>query len=459
MAAVIGLKDTAIDRAASGVLFTDRRDFYISPQMFAELYPDVAPFTTMLNRLPVKGNPADPEFKMFEHRSMVHEMDFFIGQAIDWDSGAFDATEANVVVELTAGGSNDVGFLVQGDIVEVRAGTAGVRNSGNGATTKDLSVGDIVCRFLVVTVDTQQQIDIEAMTRTGNDIYDVVDGDYARVVSNAQPEGGTSPNVWSDELTVVWGCTQILETAVGLTGTLANAKLRGAADERARIRAEKAKEHKIKMEGMYLKGYMMKADTSSRATQSTAYTDPNTGNTSYGNAWRTSWGVIPLIETYGTADKQVFDRAWATYDVDGFIDDMQVRQKYFNNDNMSEFALVGSKVLAELSKTGKNSFFARSGGAISLSAWQNTNIGFQVRTLTHPYGKLNLALTPALREAPYDNMMVIVDLNNVQKVIYRPSAYKTGMAANDYDGFKDMYFSDEGLGLTLIEKHALWRFK
>ena len=459
MAAVIGLKDTAIDRSASGVLFTDRRDFYISPQTFAELYPDVAPFTTVLNRLPTKGNPADPEFKMFEHRSMVHKMDFFIGQAINWDSGSWDATEANVVVELTAGGSDDVGFLVQGDIVEVRAGTSGVRNTGDGSATKDLSVGDVVCRFLVTTVDTQQQVDIEAMSYAGNDIYDVVDQDYARVISNAQPEGHGSPNTWSDELTVVWGQTQIIKTSVGMTGTLANARLRGAAEERSRLRAEKMKEHKIKQENMYLKGYMMKPSTSSRATQGYAFVNPVSTDVSYGKAWRTSWGVIPLLETYGTADEQLFDRDWATYDVDGFIDDMQARKQYFEGGIMNEFALVGSKVLAELSKTGKNSFFARSGGSISISPWQMTNLGFQVRTLTHPFGQLNMVLTPSLLDAPFNNMMVVADLNNVQKVIYRPSAYQTGMADNDYDGFKDQYFSDEGLGLTLIEKHALWRFK
>ena len=34
--------------SGSGVLFTDRRDFYISPQVVKELWTDVTPFTTIV---------------------------------------------------------------------------------------------------------------------------------------------------------------------------------------------------------------------------------------------------------------------------------------------------------------------------------------------------------------------------------------------------------------------------
>jgi hypothetical protein len=47
----------------SGVLFTDRRDFYIKPQVTAELWPSVSPFiTTLLGKAPRKTK--DPDFKL-----------------------------------------------------------------------------------------------------------------------------------------------------------------------------------------------------------------------------------------------------------------------------------------------------------------------------------------------------------------------------------------------------------
>lgn len=47
-----------------GVLFTERRDFYLSPNITKELWPDVAPFTTLLaNRRTVSGLK-DPMFKL-----------------------------------------------------------------------------------------------------------------------------------------------------------------------------------------------------------------------------------------------------------------------------------------------------------------------------------------------------------------------------------------------------------
>lgn len=384
-------------------------------------------------------------------------MDFFAGAAIDWDSGgSYEGTKSNMTIELTAGGSNAVSFITLGDIVEFRAASAGTRNTGAGTATA-LQENQVVARCLVVVVDSATQLDLENLSLAGGDTYDVVDQDPARVVTNAIPEGHGTPTAWSDELVHVWGSTQIMKTPMSLTGSLANAKLRGYNNERARIRDEKAKEHKLKLERMYLMGYCMRASASSRATMPTAFVNPTTTDTSYNNQWRTSWGVIPLLETFGTANYQVFTRNWGSYDVDQFIDDMEARSKYFNED-MTEYAFAGSKVLAELSKTGVNSFFTRSGGALALSQWNMTKLGFAVRTLTHPFGQLHIAWTPVLRGAPYNNHLVIVSARDVNRVVYRAPKFETGLQANDYDGIKEQFFSDEGLGLKLIERHALFKF-
>ena len=53
---------------SAGVLYTDRRDFYVSPQVVKELWTDVSPFTTVISNREQRKVP-DPIFKMFEHRN------------------------------------------------------------------------------------------------------------------------------------------------------------------------------------------------------------------------------------------------------------------------------------------------------------------------------------------------------------------------------------------------------
>lgn len=49
----------------------------------------------------------------------------------------------------------------------------------------------------------------------------------------------------------------------------------------------------------------------------------------------------------------------------------------------------------------------------------------------------------------------MVDPESVNHVTYRKSKYQTAIQANDIDGIKDQYFSDEGLGITLAERNHL----
>ena len=55
--------------SSSGVLYTDRRDFYIRPNIVKELWTDVTPFTTVISNRGVVSGLADPTYKMFEHRN------------------------------------------------------------------------------------------------------------------------------------------------------------------------------------------------------------------------------------------------------------------------------------------------------------------------------------------------------------------------------------------------------
>jgi hypothetical protein len=384
-----------------------------------------------------------------------------MGAAGDWNTGSYDDDLTNKAIELTAGGGDAVPFIQEGDIIEIRAKADGTRNLASDATPTAVLKDKVLARCIVSNVDSTSQIDIKNLSATGSDSYDFADQDPVRIISHADPEASRSRNGWTDEMTMIWGSTQIIKTPYKLSGTLLNAKLRAASNERARIREEKMKEHKFKLNGAFLTGYMAGASTSSRGTAPTIKLWDNAANSSeegYNEAVRTTWGAIPLLETYGTANRQVFERAWSNFDVDQFIDDMEARSIYFNTSDRTEFAFVGPKVLAEFSKSGPDSFLARSGGSIALSNWRLTSLGFKVRTLTHPFGEINMAFDPALRYAPYNNMMLIVDPENIKRVIYRASKLETSIQENDADYIKDQYFSDEGLAMTLIERHALWKF-
>lgn len=47
-----------------GVLFTDRRQIYMSPNVVKELWTDVAPFTTVVANRNTKTGLQDPTYKM-----------------------------------------------------------------------------------------------------------------------------------------------------------------------------------------------------------------------------------------------------------------------------------------------------------------------------------------------------------------------------------------------------------
>ena len=102
---------------ASGVLYTDRRDFYIDPQVVKELWTDVAPFTTVIsNRETRQVN--DPLFKMFEHRNPWVKQEF--SNAAETVTLAVAGTESAALnIDGIVGLSSDVDTSWEGLICEI----------------------------------------------------------------------------------------------------------------------------------------------------------------------------------------------------------------------------------------------------------------------------------------------------------------------------------------------------
>ena len=103
-------------------------------------------------------------------------------------------------------------------------------------------------------------------------------------------------------------------------------------------------------------------------------------------------------------------------------------------------------------------------GLAGNSAWnidmgpsQRNALGFNYRQLETPHGVIHMVPTPALR-GPYNKYMVVVSDENLFHSVYRPPVYQANVKTDDaYDGVKDQYMSDEGLGLTLIESHKIFK--
>lgn len=418
-----------------GTLYSDRRDFYISPQVTKELWSSVTPFTTIVSNRNMETGLKDPEFKLFEHRAAFVKQQF---------------TQADATASLTTGG-------VEIEIDGIVGLNSTVNDSYIGlelAVWNPASPAKPVGYALVVAQATANKVTMKSITGAA---FTVGDNYIYEVVGNARGEGTESPEAWGDALTTVWGTTQIFKTPIEITGTLYEASLRGYSKELERFRMEKAKEHKIQKERAFLYGNSPVGTNHGGAdTFSTAWVTDSAGNDV-----RTTTGIITAIEKYGATsgdDQSQFAINSATYEFNDFIDDMEKVFQYVPEEGMKT-ALCGAKALSFWSKMSTISgLAANSGWNIQISdVRKDEKLGFNYKVLETPHGILKLVWAPALRGYRAGNMVVISD-ENLSLKQYRPSKFQANIKTdNAYDGVKDQYFSDEGLGIELIESHKLFK--
>jgi hypothetical protein len=299
---------------------------------------------------------------------------------------------------------------------------------------------------------------------TDNIALALADNDVCLVIGNAFGEGTEAPDAFADELQVVYNSTQIFKTAVEITGTLYEAALRGYSNELARLRGEKSKEHKMQMNQTLLKGARangigstdLAGDNTSTDSFATHVTDAN------GKTVRTTMGVIPAIYKYGTTSgdsQNIFTVVKNEYGYKNFVEDTEKLFQYVPADGVKK-AVCGMGPLSYFSTlSGGEGFMKNSKWKVQMSEWKTNKLGFNIRILESPHGMIELAYDPALR-GQYKDAMVIYDEDNLDVVQYRPMKYQTNIKTdNGYDGIKDQYFADMGLGITLIEAHSVWNFR
>ena len=178
-----------------------------------------------------------------------------------------------------------------------------------------------------------------------------------------------------------------------------------------------------------------------------------------GNALRTTMGIIPAIEKHGAdsgTDQNRFTISEATYTYGNFVDDMEKVFQYVPEAGMKR-AFCGPGALGYWSKmAGSEGLAGNSGWSVNLGDMKRDSLGFNYRSLETPHGMLQLIPTPVLRDA-YNKTMLVVSDENLFHAQYRSPMFQASIQANDLDGIKDQYMSDEGIGVTLIESHKLFQ--
>lgn len=443
-----------------GTLFKERRDFYIAPNVVSELWQDVTPFTTLLSRL---GSVAinDPVFKQFEYRNAWLDQTITLhGTNVDSGGGPADipAHGDSLTVNCSAV-SNGVGGQY-GGIKVIGSVTPLFDDAAIGLVLQLKTSTDVLVNFLITAVPSTTSLTLKRVGHVGT----VVASDglpiltVLSVIGTNFDEGTFSPKASSDDISVVFGRTQIMKTAVEVTGTLYHTSLRGYSNELERLRVEKLKEHKIQKERTFLLGI----DNGGTG---------QLGETLEDSKSRYTMGLIPAILKYGVAydSANPMSKKYSRFTFTGgttsaatkysdFVTMMENMFAFIPSSASSRMLMCGSGVLNYFNQVDNNSVFfgkAYGNGGINLGESVKSEYGFNVRKLETPFGDINLVLAPVLR-GDWRNYGVIIDTEHVKNYVFRPTVYQTDIKKDDgYDGVKDQIMSDEGVGLTMIEKHSL----
>lgn len=379
--------------------------------------PGSTPFLVFSSRMR-KMPTGDPKPTRLVHKSGWVDRRFFAGAAGSWSSSVI----SNLAVELTAGGGDNVGFLIAGLVC--RAKTSG---------------GDTV--FVITNVDSQQQIDIEAISSTQNNI---ADQDEIQVVGTAFARGADKATATYDTTTSEYSYTQIFKTTVDVTGTL-RATVSFGMSEYDRLMEDKRNEHLVDIERALLFGERGATVLAS----STVYT---------------TYGIVTYIEN-NSSNSTIKTPDYANYAFDEFIDDMEDwYSKGGNKATDEKLGLSGRSVLSFFSKINSGKLWGDA--QINIDA-KMSEFGVHVTSVKHPHGILHLVHEPLFRgdrtNTFYKDYMCGVDLQNV---LYMPLegngvSRDTHLVKNlqtTYDKVIHEYRTEAALLPLLSETHALLKF-
>ena len=274
-----------------------------------------------------------------------------------------------------------------------------------------------------------------------------------QIVGTAFGEGSGYPETWSDQVSDIFGYTQIWKTACKMNNTARATVLRGMPNEWARVWKEKLIEHKMDIENDLL----------------------------FGHKYKDSSGADPVRYTQGAVDfvlahGNVFSLDLTSADFDGFVENMGAfLDPRTNTDNATIF-MCDTATYNWLNKVGSGSFIHNtmsvSGDANSMGRY-NANfdisgrksvMGVNVTSISTVHGTMNL-----VRNVMLDGSGIKILALNMKQCKYRPlvgnglnrdTSVYVGVQTLENTGIDsrvDLILTEAGLEWGMPECHAIWK--
>lgn len=248
----------------------------------------------------------------------------------------------------------------------------------------------------------------------------------ALVIGSISEEGDTSPDEIVTEPVKMYNFTQIFKTALSVTRTARNTRLR-TGDQVKQAKNEALEVHSIEMEKAFIFG--VRSET----------IGPK------GKPKRTTGGIINTQDADGNflIEKAYFTGTWeGSGAANGFKWLMgQLKEVFKYGNNKERIGFCGADALLAIS------YLASSIGTIQLKEVPN-QLGLEVTKFVTPFGTLFLKQHPLFDDtAGLGKSMLVVDDANLKYRYITDTTYQADIQENDVDGEKSQYLTEAGLEL------------
>lgn len=437
--------------SVSGVLFSDRRVWYPEPDEVAHLRPAVTPFLSDLYAMGPIQMP-DPDFKQFEYRDSFRNRYLDVNDAAPGAWSNPGSGVGNPGATITTTFENPVGLSIDDSLI---GQTFEIWNSA-------LSTKKGLC---LVTAVSGSDLTLKALgLETDADFTTsaLADEDRFIWVAPAAGEGASALEAYNDEVEFVANSCQEFRTSVKLTTARQKARTRAGNDERSRLRTARFNEHKVGINrAMWLgiRGGGLGAGVANGAGGGTDSTFISHQTDANGNTVRTTMGLITAIQRYGSTSgdaQNIFTINSSTYTYSNFVDDMEKIFQYDPNAGIKK-AYCGPTAYSYWSKLdGSTGLAGKSTWSVNIQNGESA-LGYNVKIVETPHGLLQLVRDNSLI-GPYAGYMVIPTDGNVRVVKHEDDEFNMNILQDNAPRvFKDEFYSNVGLGIRLVESHALMK--
>lgn len=430
---------------SSSVMYTDRRDFYVQPQVVKTRYAEVAPFLTAVSNWSQQTGLKDPQYKLFQFSSPWVKQYF---QVTTGATSAADDAEDTLAVTVTnaVGMPAALGNYLVGQKCAVHANVGGKPSGAPKGVV------------LITTFTSTTAINVKNMTKAS---VVIANDDWLVLQGTAFGEGTVAANPSHNELQTRWNQTGIHKTSFQLTKTLMKAALRGESSEYDRLKRIKGQEHMIKKERDLL------YSVSNIGIGESGDTFGDGGRTDVdGNTVRSTYGAFKAVYDYGSStttddNQNIFAIPEATYSYSNWVDDME---KVFDESPDGVLPMfVGAGLLSYFNKiegTSGAGVVAKSKWSVNfpkMNAERASSLGFNIKEWESPHGTIQFVRTPIMTKDPFAYKAgFAVDPTNISHMVFRSPEYQQNIVTdNSPDYQKNQYFSDEGIAITNIYNHNI----